>query len=108
MSGIGEIPLGMLVAEEVQVAIRGCGETGLEEPGTAERIEVNIAGSGDVDLSLLAAPLAEVNIVVSGTGHVGEVESLEVNILGSGDVYYRGEPRVERSVFGSGELHQSR
>ena len=108
MSGSGDIHVGKLQAEEVEVALRGSGDIGLEEPGTAERIEVNIAGSGDVDLSLLAAPLAEVNIVGSGTGHVGEVESLEVNILGSGDVYYRGEPRVERSVFGSGELHQSR
>ncbi len=108
MSGSGDIQLGHVAGEVVEVALKGSGDVSVQEPGSAERIEINIAGSGDVDLSTLAAPAAEVNIVGSGTGRLGEVEALEVHILGSGDVHYRGEPRLQQSVFGSGELHRVR
>ncbi|MBP7148886.1 MAG: DUF2807 domain-containing protein, partial [Acidobacteria bacterium] len=40
-----------------------------------------------------------------GDVRVNASSTLKARIMGSGDVVYRGQPQVERSVFGSGDIH---
>ena len=106
-SGSGDIAVGRLVGEDVDVSVRGSGDIVVSEPSDLDTVEINLVGSGDVDLHAVNAQQAVINVMGSGDASIGEVQELEVNIIGSGDVKYRGEPdHLERTILGSGELHR--
>lgn len=68
--------------------------------------EINIGGSGHVNLTDGLMPRMEVNIAGSGdVRYGGETKDLEVNIVGSGDVRVKTVTgNISKSVMGSGNI----
>ena len=104
VAGSGDLYLKHLAAAEGSFVVTGSGDIAVVESGTVERLELNIVGSGDIDLRAVEARSAEVNVVGSGAAGLGRVrESVNCSILGSGDVRFDGDPRVESVQLGSGD-----
>jgi hypothetical protein len=49
LSGSGEIQLGKLSAQEIEASVNGSGDIVVQDAGSADSVEINIVGSGDVD-----------------------------------------------------------
>lgn len=86
----------------VELAIGGSGSIAMA--GKASKVEVSLAGSGDVKCENLMAKKVEVSIAGSGDVFIGADDELEVSIAGSGDVRYKGQARVSSSIVGSGSV----
>lgn len=106
LTGSGDIHLGELVTESIQAVVNGSGNVSSGKDSRSDTIEINIVGSGDVNFAGLDSAEAEINIVGSGTARVGEVRAMSTTILGSGDIYYRGDPDIDQTLFGSGRLQR--
>ncbi|MCB0738444.1 MAG: DUF2807 domain-containing protein [Bacteroidetes bacterium] len=104
VTGSGDINLDDLVVKSYEVDITGSGS--IELSGTdAEKGYVEISGSGDLDAYDLAVNKCEVSITGSGTARVSANDELDIKISGSGDVYYKGKPSINQSITGSGNVH---
>jgi len=86
----------------VELAIGGSGS--IELMGSAQSLEIAVAGSGDIICGELEVAEAEVSIAGSGDVIIHVTDDLEVSIAGSGDVRYKGDPKVESSIIGSGDV----
>lgn len=91
-------------AGRLEVSIAGSGDVRLD--GTAEETTMRVAGSGDIQAKALTTRSADVQVAGSGDVDVtlgGGVLRAEVN--GSGDIHWSGTAQVDRaSVNGSGEI----
>lgn len=107
VAGSGDMKVGAFKAlDELDVELAGSGAikgTGLLDIG--EKCEVEIAGSGDVDLEVKAAKL---EVEIAGSGNVklkGEASDQEISIAGSGD--YKAldlvSEKAKVSISGSGD-----
>jgi Putative auto-transporter adhesin, head GIN domain len=83
------------------------GSATVELRGTAERLLVDLDGSGDAELGSLAAREARVSVSGSGDVEVSADRRLEIDVEGSGDVSYSGDPELSQSVDGSGEVSRA-
>jgi hypothetical protein len=101
ISGSGEI-LMELNADEIHSDVSGSGE--IDIAGKAKKLDVSISGSGTVYAYNLKTPDVKVNIIGSGGARVFPTVSLYAGISGSGSVYYKGEPRVDSDITGSGRV----
>lgn len=92
----------MDISSELTVEVIGSGT--VTATGTAEIVEIDISGSGDVQGRRMTAN--EAQIVISGAGDVelGVRDVLDVRITGSGDVIYYGEPSVDVENQGIGTV----
>lgn len=91
--------------DSLTAVIAGSGEMAVR--GAAKTLELNIAGSGDIDASGLALDDAEVNIAGSGDAIIAPKLSAEINIAGSGDVELKSNPAsLKTSIFGSGSVNR--
>ncbi len=106
VSGSGDILLNDLKAERVKVAISGSGDVALAGDGKAEDLSVTISGSGDFKGIDFAADDVVVKIAGSGGASVYAENILNVRVAGSGDVKYKGSPRIDQSVVGSGKVYK--
>lgn len=88
--------------DDLKMSIGGSGT--IEFSGSAQNVEVSIAGSGDVKASGLRSETCKVSIAGSGDCYIEAGERLDVSIAGSGDVHYKGRPRVKSSIAGSGDV----
>jgi len=88
-------------------ALRSDGSADIALRGAVSRLAVDVTGSGDADLSDLAARDARVSVEGSGDAEVRAVRRLDVAVDGSGDVRYHGDPALTRHVDGSGELRHA-
>ena len=70
-----------------------------------ERLEFNVAGSGNLRARRLKVGSAEVNIAGSGGGEFASDGTVRANVLGSGDVTVYGRADCKISAMGSGKLH---
>ncbi|MDO8862130.1 DUF2807 domain-containing protein [Haliea sp. E1-2-M8] len=106
LTGSGDIQLGQVVAESIEAVVNGSGDLSIGKDSRSGTTGINVVGSGDVNFAGLDSTEAEINIVGSGTARVGEVRALDVTIMGGGDVYYRGDPDIDQTIFGSGRLQR--
>ena len=91
--------------DRLQVDIKGSGD--VTGAGQAKRVNVAIFGSGDANLSGVAAEEAEVKIMGSGDASVAPRDYADVAIFGSGDVDLSTRPaKLNSHIAGSGEIHQ--
>ena len=104
-SGSGDIDATGIDAAAFEVFSNGSSDVSLD--GTAERLVVEVDGSGDVDLANLAARHARVVVDGSGDLELRADERLDVTVDGSGDVRYHGSPQVSQHVDGSGDLSRA-
>jgi hypothetical protein len=88
------------------LGISGSGE--IEANGRADRVSVDVSGSGDLDLRDLTVTDADVEISGSGEVAVGPTGKANVRISGSGDVDLTRRPAsVSTNVSGSGDVNES-
>lgn len=104
VAGSGNVRADALAGEALRVAIAGSGDVRVGRL-EAKQLEASIVGSGDIHA---AGRVDRVAVRIEGSGDVraGELEAREVrvSIAGSGDVRYRGTPKLEPSVVGSGRV----
>jgi hypothetical protein len=101
IGGSGSIKLD-LQADDLSCNIGGAGSIHLE--GSAEKIDVNIGGSGSVEAEELSVDQAEVNTAGSGSVSIDVKNTLTATIVGSGGVRYKGDPKVNQTIMGSGRV----
>jgi hypothetical protein len=102
IAGSGDVTARALeCATRAEVGVHGSGDAVLE--GKTRSCAYDIHGSGDINASGFACESAEVEISGSGSVDLAAIADLAVEIRGSGDVTYRGEPKLKRmDVHGSG------
>ncbi len=89
-------------SEDVKANIGGSGSIKLE--GTCDYLSANIAGSGSVKAADLEANKARVVSAGSGSLVIHVTDELDATITGSGGVKYKGNPKVNSKVMGSGRI----
>ena len=122
VSGSGDVQLGGLKAEQLEVSVAGSGDVAMgplqvqrltlrisgsgdiRATGQCEALTVDIAGSGDVEAAGLVAQDVTARVAGSGNAQVQAHRRLQVRIAGSGDVRYAGAAAVESSIAGSGSI----
>lgn len=103
LNGSGTIDVAGFQSARLSISLAGSGS--LRGSGRAEELEVNLAGSGRIQLFDLTA--ATVSARLPGSGHieVTATQSLDAAIAGAGDVVYGGRPPVVRDrVAGAGRV----
>ena len=96
--------------EEISgVALSGSGDIISRDPISTEKMDVAVAGSGDIKLEL---EVLEVSAAVSGSGDIelnGRTKEFEAAVAGSGDVeaYDLKAGKAELKISGSGTIHAS-
>jgi hypothetical protein len=99
--GGGEIDLGRLDQDRLNLAIAGTGE--ISAAGRIDRLELSIAGSGDVRMGEAQVQRADIHIAGSGNVSVTPREEANVHVAGSGNIRMTAMPaRLNQSVIGSG------
>jgi hypothetical protein len=123
IDGSGDIDLGTLEADEIELAIDGSGSIAAEQV-SADRVALEIDGSGDIDMAVDAATIRSSidgsgNLRLSGTAaeHVisidgsGDIDAAalatsttRLEIDGSGDCTVAADDQLEVTIDGSGEV----
>ncbi len=76
--------------------------------GVARTVQVDVSGSGDVDLAALNTVDADVQVSGSGDVRIGPTGKAVVDISGSGDVdLTRRATEVRRTLSGSGDISEN-
>ena len=90
--------------ENVEINIAGSGNIKLSLE--AKTIDMNIAGSGDIDLEGEASS-ADASIMGSGSINAGglSVKKADINIAGSGDCTIDATEQLDVSIAGSGNVY---
>jgi len=103
LNGSGRLVLENINPPELDVAIRGSGE--VEATGTAEDVDLSIAGSGEAHLGGLVVKSMEVRIAGSGDAEIAPEDEVDIRIAGSGEIRLLTQPRsLETSIAGSGDI----
>lgn len=90
LSGSGVVTVEGVTAARLVVRAPGSGV--LTISGTAEQLDVSLAGSGDVRLEELLARDVAATLSGSGRLQVHATDSLEASVPGTGVIVYRGNP----------------
>ena len=70
-----------------------------------DRVNISIAGSGDIRLGKLTTRAAEISIAGSGNIEANASETADISIMGSGDVDIKGGAKCTVSKAGSGNVN---
>lgn len=82
--------------------IAGSGDINVK--GSADSQTIRVEGSGNVNNRDVSADKVEVTIAGSGDVWVNAEKSLEVDVVGSGNLHYRGNARPSIRAAGSGKV----
>lgn len=105
LSGSGELVIRDYNQPNLAISINGSGE--VDATGRTEAVKLDIAGSGEADLSRLATRDAEIGISGSGDALVGPTDAARISISGSGDVDLTRRPAsLTQNISGSGDVTQ--
>ncbi|HYC98274.1 GIN domain-containing protein [Brevundimonas sp.] len=105
LSSSGDLIIRNYDQPSLAIAIEGSGE--VDAVGRTETVDLDIAGSGEADLSDLVTRDADVDISGSGEAVVGPTGAARITISGSGDVDLSRRPAsVTESISGSGDVNQ--
>ena len=105
LNGTGRLVLENLDLRELDVSLHGKGE--VEATGTAEDVDLTIAGSGEAHLGKLAAKTVDVRIAGKGDAEIAPTDEADILIAGSGEIRLLTRPRsLEQTIFGSGKIVQ--
>jgi hypothetical protein len=106
LQGSGDVVVDALRARVAAMSLAGSGD--VRAAGTVGSLGVVVDGSGDVHCADLVAQQVAVRIRGNGDARVHATGELKVDIDGAGDVRYRGSPRIDKSVRGSGSVEPLR
>ncbi|HVI32930.1 GIN domain-containing protein [Phenylobacterium sp.] len=105
LNGSDRLVLENYSQDELNLDLDGAAEVAAE--GQVQRLELEISGSGEADLSDLKAREASVDISGSGEAKIAPTEAADVNISGSGEVILLTNPaRLTSDVSGSGTVRR--
>lgn len=104
ISGSGNVRISNLAAGEVSADISGSGEVDLFGGEAAEQ-DISINGSGKYLAGDLCSAMVKVSVSGSGEATVCAMDTLDADISGSGNVNYYGQPSVNISGSGSGQIN---
>ena len=105
LNGRGHLVLENINTRELDVSIHGKGE--VEATGTADDVDLTMAGDGEAHLGKLAAKSVEVRIAGNGDAEIAPQDEAEIMIAGSGEIrLLTRPPRLEQMIFGSGKIVQ--
>jgi Putative auto-transporter adhesin, head GIN domain len=98
-----EIRFEIVIPEIHEITHHGVGDFYLTGP-TIPSLEIYFSGVGDINSYYL--PTNQCIIISSGVGDckIESIDFLDVNISGVGNVYYRGNPEIESTITGIGQL----
>ena len=102
VTGSGGLAIGQLQTGEAAFTLTGSG--GIRAAGRAQRSNVQLQGSGDVDLGALEMRSAMVSLHGSGDVTARATEEAQISLFGSGDVSITGPARCRIEKRGSGEV----
>lgn len=103
LNGSGRLVLEDLNLLELEVALHGRGE--VEATGTADDVEITMAGSGEARLGRLVAKSMEIDIAGKGEAEIAPEDEVEIMIAGAGEIRLLTEPRsVKQTILGAGEI----
>ena len=102
VAGSGDLTVDRVEAGVLTLNLGGSGA--MRVAGTAGRLKLSAAGSGDVEAQGLVA--AEASVTVQGSGDVTATVNgpAEVSVVGSGDVTLGGGAKCRTTVAGSGHV----
>ena len=104
ISGSGKIT-GTFECDNFITKISGSGVLTLT--GSCSTLDISVSGSGNFSGNEFETKNAHIHISGSGKMDVWVLEYLSAEISGSGRVRYRGDPKIDYSVSGSGRLERS-
>jgi len=105
--GSKDVDLGHIDRDTLDVTIANSGSVTAE--GKVNRLKVSVMGSGNADLSKLAARSATVMVMGSGSATVAPSEELKAHSMGSGNVrLVTRAASIERQTMGSGRVIELR
>lgn len=103
LAGSGRANLDGLNLDSLDLAVHGSGQ--VKATGRAERVNLDVAGSGDVDMATVAVRRANIHIAGSGNVDVSPRDEVSLMVAGSGNVRMASRPaKVNQMVTGSGGL----
>jgi hypothetical protein len=102
IAGSGTLELGVVDVEEAKFSIGGSGDVSVA--GNADRVTVEVGGSGAVDAEGLQSRTASVVIAGSGEASLIAREKADVAVMGSGDVHIAGPATCSVTKIGSGNV----
>ena len=104
ISGSGNIYVqNATIADKIKASVSGSGSMSILD-GSAINEDIDISGSGNIDLAGVPAQYGATRTSGSGDVKVNLSKSLDVHISGSGSVYYRGSPVISTHISGSGKV----
>lgn len=89
-----------------ELALRASGHSHAMAGGTADVLDLGIAGAGEMNFARLDARQARVRIAGAAQVAAWVRERLDARITGSGAVRYFGDPRVAKRIAGSGRVER--
>lgn len=103
LQGSSDVTLRDYDQDTLAVALAGSGD--VTATGRTRALDLDITGSGDVDLSDLATTDATVDVSGSGQARIAPTGEADVSIGGSGDVDLTTRPaRLIQDISGSGDV----
>jgi hypothetical protein len=105
LSGSSELVIRDYKQDRLSLDLSGSSE--VEATGEVRLVEVEISGSGEVELAGLTTKEAEVDISGSGEATIAPTERANIEISGSGDVTLTTDPKqITTDVSGSGDINR--
>jgi hypothetical protein len=104
VNGSGDIRIGILKAEKVTTVLSGSGSLFVKGQETAAEFKGVLQGSGNIKAKEFSSNDVNIQIYGSGSCWVTATKNLVVRITGSGSVHYNGNPAIDSSILGSGQL----
>jgi hypothetical protein len=103
VEGSGDLDIRGYDQPKLDVRVSGSGN--VKGGGHTKALTLALAGSGDADLSALAATDAEVHLTGSGDADLNTSGKLTSDVTGSGDIRFKGHPKlVDSKIAGSGTV----
>ncbi len=105
VSGAGGIHVTGDLGDSVVLELSGAGSIRAE--GEVDRLEGELSGAGNLELSKLNATSAAIRISGTGNAQVYAAETLDAEVSGVGNVRYQGTPKVHGKVSGIGHVSKA-
>ncbi len=102
LAGSAEVAIDSIVAKRINSKIAGSYD--LKITGIAESFRNKVSGSGKILAFDLQADSVTCELAGSGEFFVFANNYLKVDVAGSGNVQYKGDPKIDQSIAGSGKV----
>ena len=100
----GSSRIGLHGVHDEQLSLHVGGSAAIAGDGTVQQLDIDVTGSGAIELDKLAAERVKLSVSGSASVELAVSKLLDARISGSGSVTYRGDPEVKQDVSGSGRI----